>query len=255
MHKETILVYDGSFYGFLCAIFACYEQKLKVSDFCTEYNNQKGLFAHTQHITTEASKAKRVINGLKKRNKQVVKLLHYAFLSEHKNIEMLLYYLISSTLSKSSNEVQNYSDDHILQIRKIAKSVGREKHRMEAFVRFQLTKDQIFFATIEPDFNVIPLITKHFAERYADQKWIIYDVKRSYGVYYDLQKAAHITLDIKEKYTNSIHKNKAFTESEYEYQNLWNNYFKSTNITSRVNLKLHTQHVPKRYWKYLSEKM
>ena len=31
-------------------------------------------------------------------------------------------------------------------------------------------------------------------------------------------------------------------------------YFKSTNIKSRKNMKLHLQHVPKRYWKYLTEK-
>ena len=33
------------------------------------------------------------------------------------------------------------------------------------------------------------------------------------------------------------------------------NYFKSTNIVARKNTKLHTQHVPKRYWKYLTEKL
>jgi probable DNA metabolism protein len=49
-------------------------------------------------------------------------------------------------------------------------------------------------------------------------------------------------------------KSDAFTNEEHEYQTLWNDYFKSTNIASRINPKLHTQHVPKRYWKYLSEK-
>ncbi|MGB1209996.1 MAG: DUF4130 domain-containing protein, partial [Lacinutrix venerupis] len=45
-----------------------------------------------------------------------------------------------------------------------------------------------------------------------------------------------------------------FTDSELEFQQLWKDYFKSTNIKSRKNMKLHIQHVPKRYWKYLSEK-
>lgn len=45
-----------------------------------------------------------------------------------------------------------------------------------------------------------------------------------------------------------------FATQEFEFQKLWQDYFKSTNIESRKNMKLHTRHIPKRYWKYLSEK-
>ena len=41
---------------------------------------------------------------------------------------------------------------------------------MLAFVRFELLQDEVYFAKIEPDFNVLPLFRKHFKERYADQK-------------------------------------------------------------------------------------
>jgi probable DNA metabolism protein len=136
----------------------------------------------------------------------------------------------------------------------LAHKVGREKHRMEAFVRFQLTKDDVYFANIEPDFDVLPLISKHFRNRYADQQWIIYDLQRKYGLFYDLNTVEIISLDLSDIHTNSNEKSSAFTYAEYEYQDLWNNYFKSTTIKSRINNKLHVQHVPKRYWKYLSEK-
>ena len=46
-----------------------------------------------------------------------------------------------------------------------------------------------------------------------------------------------------------------FDEDELVFQTLWRDYFKSTNIKSRKNMRLHIQHVPKRYWKYLSEKL
>ena len=157
-------------------------------------------------------------------------------------------------MGSRENKAHDFSDDVVLKINQLAHKVGREKHRMEAFVRFQLTKDEVYFANIEPDFDVLPLISKHFRNRYADQQWIIYDLKRKYGLYYNLEGVELISLDLKEGYGNSIHKNSAFTNEEYEYQDLWNNYFKSTNIKSRINKKLHMQHVPKRYWKYLSEK-
>ena len=38
------------------------------------------------------------------------------------------------------------------------------------------------------------------------------------------------------------------------YQQLWCTYFDSVNITARKNMKLYIQHMPKRYWRYLTEK-
>jgi len=139
-----------------------------------------------------------------------------------------------------------------LRVSQIAQMVGREKHRMEAFVRFKLTKDGYYFAEIEPDFNVIPLIERHFKDRYADQQWVIYDKKRKYGIHYDLDKVNTVVFENFD-YQSSDTIN-LLDESEVPYQKLWKDYFDSTNIESRKNMKLHTQHIPKRYWKHLSEK-
>ena len=96
---------------------------------------------------------------------------------------------------------------------------------MLAFVRFELLQDEVYFAKIEPDFNVLPLIRKHFKERYfADSKWMIFDLKRHYGIFYDL-KEVHFFLrlillncKISEILNNSITRKK-------KYQTLWQRYF------------------------------
>ncbi|WP_340696552.1 DUF4130 domain-containing protein [Flavobacterium gyeonganense] len=36
---------------------------------------------------------------------------------------------------------------------------------------------------------------------------------------------------------------------------MWRRYFSSVTIESRKNMKLHIQHMPKRYWKNLIEKI
>lgn len=254
MNEAKILVYDGSFNGYLTAIFTAFEQKLVIADIQKDSQSQSGLFSDVETVYTDVDKAKRVWNGIEKKSNTTIKNIYFAFLSENPGIELLLYRYIQKLFSKTEILHLNFSDDHVLKVAQMAKSVGREKHRMEAFVRFQLTKDEIYFSNIEPDFDVLPLISKHFKSRYADQKWLIYDVKRKYGIYYDLHSVEMVTLNLNEVYTNKTIKSAAFTTGEYEYQDLWNNYFKSTNIASRVNMKLHIQHVPKRYWKYLSEK-
>ena len=248
------LLYDGSFNGFLTTVYKAFDEKIKVTDIQKTSVAQRGLFSDTETVFTQMDQAKRVWSGIQKKSHTSIKNIYFAFLSEHKGIELLLYRYILKLFSRSELLHLNFTDDTVLKISQLAKSVGREKHRMEAFVRFQRTKDDIYFANIEPDFDVLPLISKHFRSRYADQQWIIYDVKRKYGIFYNLHSVEIISLDLKDIYTNSIQKSEFFATEEYNYQTLWNNYFKSTNIKSRINMKLHTQHVPKRYWKYMSEK-
>ena len=120
---------------------------------------------------------------------------------------------------------------------------------MEAFVRFQKTGDGIYYSLVEPDYNVLPLISKHFEKRYADQSWLIYDGRRNYGIYYDLQSVATVQLQRSSEGDEHV-----FDVSEDKYQQLWKQYFRSVNIPARKNMRLHLQHMPRRYWKNLVEK-
>ncbi|MEG0697644.1 MAG: TIGR03915 family putative DNA repair protein, partial [Algoriella sp.] len=131
--------------------------------------------------------------------------------------------------------------------------VHLEKHHNEAFIRFEKINQDLFFAKIEPKYNVIPLLVKHFVKRYTDQSFIIYDVIRKYGIFYDKNsnQVEEIRLDFTPETTTSI--NKYIDVDENLYQELWKSYFKSTTITERKNSKLQIQMMPKRFWKNLTE--
>jgi probable DNA metabolism protein len=75
------------------------------------------------------------------------------------------------------------------------------------------------------------------------------DLKRKHGLYYDLQKVEEITLELNDESLKQLSPQQLDSNEEL-YANLWKDYFKSTNIVSRKNTKLHIKHVPKRYWKY-----
>ena len=199
-------------------------------------------------------KAKRVWSAYKsKANCLKPQQLFNAFLSEIKGIELkLLYYL--QDIFNDSKTGKDFSNKITLTLSQVSKMVGREKHRMEAFVRFQLLEDELYFAKISPDFDVLPLISKHFEGRYADQKWVIYDLKRNYGIYYDLKQPQFVTFESKNTLKKILNFN-TYCSEEKAWQNLWSTYISSVNIKSRKNSKLHKQHIPTRYWKYLTEKV
>ncbi len=93
MEREKILLYDGSFNGFLTAIFIAFEQKVNVVDIQRKSQVQKGLFTETQIILTQVHKAKRVWNGISQRSNNAMKNIYFAFLSETAGIEQLLYHI------------------------------------------------------------------------------------------------------------------------------------------------------------------
>lgn len=251
----TLLSYDSTFEGFLTAVFEIYEFKYPNPKIIKKDDFQQNIFADAIEIITDNCKSDRVV---KKLNTQLesdgVRSLIYAFLSEKPGIENVLFNVINYSVENPKvNIMKDFANDNVLQISQLTKNVGREKHRMEAFIRFEQLKDGIYFAKIDPDFDVLTLIIRHFKNRYQDQKWLIYDLRRKYGVYYDLNDIEIVSMDLDIKTLNDKN-NQFFSDTEIEYQKLWSEYFDHTNIKERKNTKLHVQHVPKRYWKYLTEK-
>ncbi len=254
--QEHTLVYDGTFDGFFTCVFHVYDLKLKHVNIQRKDEVQESLFGSSEEVLTDSEKADRVWKGVKRKTSSTGSLrIYYAFLSEQKGVENLLLRYVQYALKSNLPIDTDFGNEDILKVSQIAKSVGREKHRMEAFVRFKLTKDNLYFANIEPDFDVLPLILKHFKRRYADQKWMIYDLKRNYGLYYDLEKVDIVNMMLPNDFDATKTSKDFFADEELEFQILWQDYFESTNIPSRKNMKLHVRHVPKRYWKYLSEKL
>ena len=250
-----IMVYDKTFAGLLTAIFQVYEYKFKNPIIYAEGNARSSLFGTHHIVHTDTEKSERVWSKLDlKLSRLSMNHLYKTFLSELQGIENNLLRYVQYVIASKYNVENDYSHPDVLMIKQTAKKVDREKHRMEAFVRFALTKDQLYYAIIQPDYNVLPLISNHFEKRYADQRWLIYDCTRKYGLYYDLQTTEEVYINFEADLNNKESLKAIYDDSEELYQTLWQQYFESVNIKARKNMKLHIQHMPKRYWKYLVEK-
>jgi probable DNA metabolism protein len=249
------VVYDGSFEAFLTGVFDVYEHKLRNVVFLRDKDYQKNIFGSEHIVVPDRVKAERVLKGLRQRlSGKAISQMYKAFLSEiHQMANTILQYIQYAFKSTTSIEY-DYSHPAVLAVTNTAVKVAKEKHRMEAFVRFQLTKDKLYYATIQPDYNVLPLIADHFEKRYADQRWMIYDIHRHYGIYYDLKTTEMVEMIFNEETDRGKNVGIVMDEDESLYQQLWQQYFNSVNIAARKNMRLHVQHMPKRYWKFLIEK-
>lgn len=157
----------------------------------------------------------------------------------------------------SSHSIEtNFADPDVLELAKIYKRVDGERVHLMQFVRFQKAADGTFFAAVEPQFNALPLAVDHFKDRFADQRWLIYDVKRQYGYYYNLTEMEEVTFeDPRQAHLVTGMLNETLMDNDEKlFQKLWKTYFKSICIKERWNPRKHRQDMPVRYWKYLTEK-
>ena len=250
-----IVVYDKSFEGFLTAVFDVYEYRFKNPMIYPVGNARSSLFGTHHIVNTDNGKSERVWSKLDMKLSTIsMTQLYKTFLSEIPGIENNLFRYIQYVIASKHNVENDYSHPDVLMMKQTAKKVDREKHRMEAFVRFALTKDQLYYSIIQPDYNVLPLISNHFEKRYADQRWLIYDCIRKFGLYYDLEKVEEVSMNFETDLNDKESLKAIYDENEKLYQTLWQQYFQSVNIKARKNMKLHIQHMPKRYWRYLVEK-
>jgi probable DNA metabolism protein len=248
-------LYDKTFDGLLTCVFDAFNRKEFPDDIAGE-DKQLPLFVESFRVITDETKADRVLQGLRKKISQsALDMLFITFLSEMDGIEMRIFRYIRRALLAERSIETNFADPDVLELSKIYRKVGREEERMRQFVRFQKTADGMFFAVMEPAYNVLPLTARFFKTRYADQQWIVYDVRREYGLYYDLESVETIhfeQLPIAPE-TGLLSADK-LDEYETAFQDLWKDYLKAITIRERLNLKLQRQHMPKRFWKYLTEK-
>lgn len=132
---------------------------------------------------------------MKKLSRPALSCLAASWLSELPEIDLLIFHYIRKAIDSPCSIELNFGDNDVLELSQIWKKVHREQHRIIQFLRFQKAMDGTFFAAIEPIYNVLSLIVPHCKDRFSDQKWIIYDLKREYGYYYDLCSVTEIQFE------------------------------------------------------------
>lgn len=250
-----VFFYDKTFEGLLTAIFDAYSRKVFPDRLLAEGDIAPMFMDDSYTVVTQEDKATRVWKGLEnKLSKGACNMLTYVWLSEEEGSDDLMFRYIRKALDNKISIETNFADSDVLQMSQLARKVSHEELYLKQFVRFQKAADDIFFAPVFSRYNALPLAIGHFKDRFSDQKWVIYDMKRKYGYYYDLDTMVEITLDNDEHLLGGKLDEKLMAEDEKLFQELWKGYFKSMTIKERINPKLHRQHMPKRFWKYLTEK-
>ena len=249
-----IFLYDGTYEGFLSAVFDAFPVKEEVS---IEKKDgwQPLLFTETIEVATSPEKAERVANKLLSIcGSYGFSAIAYVFLSETESCETYAFHLIKSVIKYGSKAFSRFQDEKIAEAMKIRKKVSRECDKILGILRFTELSNGIFYAPFEPDHNILCLIAPHFYGRLSGTKWMIHDLRRGFALYHSEGKLEDV--EFADEMTSHLNMVTLLgkSENEEEFADMWCSYFKIIAIESRTNPKLQRQFMPQRYWKYITEK-
>ena len=151
-------------------------------------------------------------------------------------------YALLDAVQDDKRLIEDRADPRVAKLNAMAKEVGRDKHKMTAFVRFrEVDSDgprRRFAAWFEPSHFIMEPSAPFFAKRFGDMDWSIF------------------TPDLSAHFDGSV----TFAEGaakpplpEDATEDLWRTYFRSIFNPARVKVSAMQSEMPRKYWKNLPE--
>lgn len=238
-----IYCYDGSFEGLLCCVFASYTHRETPLDILGP-DAAPMLFA-AKAILTEPDKAGRVLASIpQKISQQALTFVRQAFLTCLPQKELLILRFLRLGYRVGPSVMNLLTDDTVNTLYKAVKHLQNESHLLTGFLRFSVCNN-VLVAEMEPKNIVLPLMARHFCERYPQERFLIHDKTHAMALVYQPYQSAFIPLDTLEAPEPD--------EQEQAFRQLWQLFYQTIEIQGRHNPTCRRSHMPKRYWKHMTE--
>ncbi len=241
-----VYVYDGSFIGFLCAVYEAYHDGTgQVESIVTE-EARGSLFSKEKEVQTLPERAWIVAAAFEKDcGRAAAQWLYRAFLAEEPGREAVLYRYILEGFKAGMDIYRRRMEPWVWTVFSLARKTGREAGAFLGLVRFKELASGLLYGEIRPTHDILPLLGHHFQKRFGREEWAICDVRRRHVLYgregqilmADLAGTAELV----------------YSADEEALQALWRTYYRHMAIPERFHPALRRSFMPEKYWAYLTE--
>jgi len=243
MPERTDLIYtcDGTLWGVLCCVFESYTRH-EVP--CNILTNDDPILFSTRQIVTDQESALRVYRSLALISDEVCDWVNTGYIACTEGREMMLYQFIRLAYRYGARVTSMLTNKVVCETFKAVRIVRSEAHWMREFLRFS-DYNGALVAEIEPKYLILPLIQEHFTSRFTEETFMIFDRAHGMALFYRPYEA--VIQEIDELKLPSA------DETEQAFRAFWRRYYHSIAIEGRFNPKCRMSHMPKRFWKHMTE--
>lgn len=239
-------LYDGTFDGLLTIVFDSYSNKTLPQKIHNVNEYTQNFLDKTEYIETNYEKSQRVFAGIEKNIcYEALHNSYNAFLSNEKDKEMYILKYLCNGFDIGPKINNMLTVPYVFKVINMRRKALAECHKLKGLLRFQEIGENLCYAKIHPDNNIIEPLGHHFINRLPSMNFIIHDKNREICFIYNCKEYRIID--------SSNLKIPEISEQEKVYQELWKMFFKTIAIKERKNSRCQMQFMPKKYWKDLVE--
>lgn len=155
----------------------------------------------------------------------------------------LFYRLVYRLVFEEKSLLANSLDDDVKQLQQWHKTICRDIHKMEAFVRFQKVDHaqlgEVYFAWFETEHDIFPAAASFFTNRFHNMIWSILSPRRC--MHWDGSELSFSTGVSKPP------------DNQDDCEDLWRSYYRSTFNPARLKVQAMQSEMPRKYWRNLPE--
>ena len=249
---SLILQCEDSLEGILTAIYDAFVEKNKMREYkdgdisiVIGENYTMSLFAQQIQVATDLDKAQKTLMSIQKKISYLVykRVLSALCHFDEDRGNTVLGFLVKG-FPMGARVIEDMADPYVMRVVELARKVDNESHMFLGLVRF-FDLGKFLYAEIEPKCHVLPQIMDHFADRFPNEHYVIYDKKRQVAL---IHLAYGNSFFVSGDEWN-IHLN----QHEDYFERLWSQYFKTIAIEERYNPRCQNNLIPKWYRKHMPE--
>ena len=228
-------IIENSYSGLLTAVFNKYKDNDSEIEIISNISNYSFLDS-IKSIKCDTQKALRVDNKLK----TILKPINYkgiktALKSGCEDKYTIIFNYICEVINVESDVTDNFNNSNVFKYNELLSKIKLEVHRFTGFIRFNLLKNDIYYAKFNPDNDICELLLPHFIKRFPLMKFVLHDENHNVLSAYD------------GKHSKTVKAYFKLNQKLDSLGKLFKTYCESVSIKERKNLKLMKNYMPKRY--------
>ncbi|MCI8549210.1 MAG: DNA metabolism protein [Lachnospiraceae bacterium] len=208
------------------------------------------FFWEYEEVAPDAEKSEKVARSIRKKiSGEAFRVVYRAALSAREERADVIYRFLIEGFCYGGITLRLLQKKAVADIFALSRKVANEAHQYLEFIRFEQLKNGVLFSVISPRSRVITLVAPHFADRFPEENWVIYD---------DVREEAAIHMAGEEWVVAEFSKAEAdaFLEAQGEadgYVDLWKVFFRTISIKERENPNCQRNFLPLWYRKHMTE--
>lgn len=258
MNNKKIYVCSDNIEGIFTAIYDIYthvsEHKTRHDDckiICGEIGNFE-LFSDYIDVVTDSEKAMKVTRTICDRFgfETYEYFLYAASCSDDSKATAIYKSIVTGFREKAGFKLMNmWTNPYVASVIELHRTAKNEFGSWREFLQFQEINNGVLFSRIGPKCDILMFLASHFANRFPNENFMIYDEIRDKYLVHEKQSECVIVMG------NGVNPDEQSlrSENDYMYENLFKVFTSSIAIKERKNLKLQKQLMPLRIQKYKIE--